>query len=543
MRGKWPSIAKAEFLVLTSRFRKQRYKIIAIAVLLSFCWATILSPAVISLVLELFFTGLDLELFLWSPGTMRLLIMALWLMLIAFPITNALSDITTAQWEILLSNNASTFDILVGTYIGSSPVYGLAILVFAPVIIAPLVIVCKVTFLGQALLYISLLFIVLGALWFSTLLCTALQAKLGSSMRGDDIAKALVVGFALVAVISVYGFLFFGQYMVEIVGLDLFRVFPFTWGADIIIWIALLFNNAGLSQSHIASVESMLGFNLATNVLLLSVFSFGLVVLGVKSADRFFTLGKGQRSEKVTTAGRENVILRVIRRLFVGSAGVLIVTAMKDFGRKTQNASKLAYGIVMAVILPIMIRLGVAGFTDPEGLFVVSGLVVSIMLSMAGGMTFGGIGFLDSRNQLWMLKSAPNGVNRFVRARVAESMLFALPMAIIASLAVSFVMGLGIIESVLVLTCAYLSLTGTIMIATGLTANNPNYEDTKSKAFKDNTGATVICIMIITQMTLLLLIEAGLRNPLAMIFAPGFSLLVVGILFTIVGTRRLSRPE
>jgi len=464
-------------------------------------------------------------------------------MLIIFPITDALSEIKTGQWEIMLSNNVSTRDMMIGTFVGSIPIYGIVVLVFGPVIISPFVLVYEVSLVGQVFIYLALFCVAIGALWFSNLLCTALQARLGNSPRGNDIAKALVMVLAIMVLVPMYGLIFFGASIVHVMGLDVFKVFPFTWGADLIVWLVILFNGISLSPSHIAAVESTLGFNLLTNMMLLLSFSVGIVGLAIVSADRLFSIGAGARTEQVITVGRENAVLRSIRRLSPSPSGVLLVTAMKDFGRKTQNMSKLAYGIVMAVVLPLMMRIGLTGFTDPVGLLVVSALIVSTMLSLAGGMTFGGIGFLDSKDQLWILKSASRGVEKFVKARITESMIFALPMAVISTLIVSYIVGLGVIESIIVLTNACLSLYGAIMIATGITAKNPNYEDTKSKAFKGNTGGTMITIMIIMQVTLLLLIETGLRNPLLIIFAPSIIMSLVGSVFTVVGTRRLARPE
>ena len=543
MRGNWYHIAKAEFLVLTSRFRKHRKSASIVVLIICAVWALLIVPIIMSLIIEWFGEGFDLVLILSFPGFMRSLIMSLWMMLIVFPITNALSEIKTGQWEIMLSNNVSTRDMMIGTFVGSIPIYGIVVLVFGPVIISPFVLVYEVSLVGQVFIYLALFCVAMSALWFSNLLCTALQARLGNSPRGNDIAKALVMVLAIMVLVPMYGLIFFGASIVQVMSLDIFSVFPFTWGADLIIWLVILFNGISLSPSHIAAVESTLGFNLLANMMLLLSFSVGMVGLAIVSADRLFSIGAGARTEKVITVGRENAVLRSIRRLSPSPSGVLLVTAMKDFGRKTQNMSKLAYGIVMAVVLPLMMRIGLTGFTDPVGLLVVSALIVSTMLALAGGMTFGGIGFLDSKDQLWILKSAPSGVEKFVKARIMESMIFALPMAIISTLIVSYIVGLGVIESIIVLTNACLSLYGAIMIATGITANNPNYEDTKSKAFKGNTGGTMITIMIIMQVTLLLLIETGLRHPFLMIFAPSIIMSLVGSVFTVIGTRRLARPE
>lgn len=156
MRGNWYHIAKAEFLVLTSRFRKHRKSASIVVLIICTVWALLIVPIIMSLIIEWFGEGFDLVLILSFPGFMRSLIMSLWMMLIIFPITDALSEIKTGQWEIMLSNNVSTRDMMIGTFVGSIPIYGIVVLVFGPVIISPFVLVYEVSLVGQVFIYLAL---------------------------------------------------------------------------------------------------------------------------------------------------------------------------------------------------------------------------------------------------------------------------------------------------------------------------------------------------------------------------------------------------
>ena len=119
-------------------------------------------------------------------------------------------------------------------------------------------------------------------------------------------------------------------------------------------WITVLFNGINLSASQIAGFGNILLFDLTFSVLL--TLGFSILVFGgsVIASDRVFTINAGQRTEQVTTVGRDNIVLRGVRRLFSGSFGSLLIVNMKDYFRKAQNLSKMFYGVVLAVVLPVM---------------------------------------------------------------------------------------------------------------------------------------------------------------------------------------------
>jgi len=98
-------------------------------------------------------------------------------------------------------------------------------------------------------------------------------------------------------------------------------------------------------------------------------------------------------------------------------------------------------------------------------------------------VTFGGIGFLESKDQLWIMKSAPHGVSKFAKARILESFFLAIPIAIVPSITVMIVFGFTIVEALVMLAYTYLSTCGAVLLSTGITANNPAYEDQRSSAF------------------------------------------------------------
>jgi len=536
------AIAKAEYFAQMSRFHRRRTVFMVAMALLGVAWAFIITPWLVSMFLNGLGTQFEALLMVSLPGVMRGVILMFWAMVFIFPISRALQEIKIGQWEIILSQNVSTRSLLFGTFAGKIPTYGLMVLYLAPVLITPFAQVFQVSLLGQTLSYIVIFLVAISTLWFSTVVCTAIQAKLGESSRGNDIAKGLSVGLGLIFIIPFYGLMYFSESFAEILGLDVFLLFPFTWGADLITWTTLHFNGLNLPVTIVDAFETMLVLPALLDVLLLGVFSIGMVGVGFASAGRFFNFGTGKQT-KVKTVGPENVFLRGLRRLLPGPFGVLVVTSFKDFTRKFQNVSQLALGLAMAVALPIIQQ---HLFTNDVPLFLIV-LMVSLVMGIFSGMIFGGIGFLESQDQLWIMKSAPKGVSKFVKARLTEAFLFAIPLAILPAVVVSIIVELGISELLLVLGNTYVMICGGVLVATGITANNPAYEDTKSSAFTTNKMISMMIISFTPQGILFAAIFFRafwiIDNIFYFILANSLPIILMGIVLCFIGTKRLARSE
>jgi hypothetical protein len=164
---------------------------------------------------------------------------------------------------------------------------------------------------------------------------------------------------------------------------------------------------------------------------------------------------------------------------------------------------------------------------------------------MISGMTFGGIGFLESKDQLWIMKSAPHGVSKFAKARITESLLLAFPIAIVPSITVTIVFGFDIFEALIMIAYTYWSTCGAVLLSIGITANNPAYENQKSSAFIINTFTSIFLIMIIIMLSFFLGIQvmtlyASLPLFMLLMSTP---LIVIGFFLYSVGIGRMSRVD
>jgi hypothetical protein len=557
MVRKWFHIAKADFYVLTAGLRNHRRLYSAAFYALGIAWAVYGAPLLIDWALNAIMpmSAIRAMLMIMFPGLMRSAMMVLWIMLLLFPMTKALEEIKIGHWEIFLSNNVKTRDILVGGFLGGLPLYGLVTLFLAPLIITPFMLAFKVSLIGVALIYTVLVLTVLTVLWLSNFVTAAIKSKLGDASRGDDIAKALSFVIAFAAILPMYGLIFAAPIMTEILGTDIFLLMPFTWSADVVSWIAITFNGIGLTGPEVAFFGTILQLDLLVSALLVSVFSVGILGLTLGAAGRVFTITAGARTERITTTGRENFVLRGLRNLSGDSFGTLLVINMKDYFRKAQNLSKMFYGVVLAIVLPIMMTLFADYGTELSLMDVISSF--GMMFALVGAFPFVGTGFLESKDQLWVIQSAPRGASRFIKSRLAMAAIADVFLSLIVVATLTYVLGLGAVDALLLLVFGFLVVIGSSMVAIGVTARNPNYEDTKSPAHQANMMMAIMIPMFAMMGSILVFIflaVTGLNVVLESYIEPfvfevlfaligPVVLLGVGSIFVISGIRSLSSPD
>ncbi|MHA2210922.1 MAG: hypothetical protein ACXABV_17345, partial [Candidatus Thorarchaeota archaeon] len=149
--GNWFHIAKAEFQVQTSGFKSNRTALAMGAFALGFVWALIIAPFMMAFVVTEILEIPQSVATMVMPGLMRAGVMFIWLILLILPLSSALQEVKVGQWEILLSNNVNTREILVGSFAGKLAIYGLYVLYLAPLLVAPFAQALEVSYLGQGL--------------------------------------------------------------------------------------------------------------------------------------------------------------------------------------------------------------------------------------------------------------------------------------------------------------------------------------------------------------------------------------------------------
>jgi hypothetical protein len=336
------------------------------------------------------------------------------------------------------------------------------------------------------------------------------RTKFAKTARGRDIGKALSLVLALPMIAVMYAIIGGGllkalanpgtSEMVRII----LSLLPSSWGAEVIVGFTSNPGNIGA-----ASFETLIQFGG------LIVFFAAVLWLGAKAANRAYSI------EPTTfTASRakpDGFFYRTVRYLGGGgSFGALLVSVFKNYGRRLENLSRIAY--IVGLIAMVNIFFGV-GQEDPEGALLM-GLFLFPFLAVlvVGQVTAGG------KESLFIYKKTPFGVGRFVNARLLQSWLVAVPIAAVIT-AVSVV---SISQATLVSLLTYIG--------------NPE--------FSENTRAQMLGLMINAQVVMFLSI--GIFIGSGMVLNLGFfdTLLLqtaviwlLGIVFLYLGKKRFSRIE
>lgn len=125
--------------------------------------------------------------------------------------------------------------------------------------------------------------------------------------------------------------------------------------------------------------------------------------------------------------------------------------------------------------------------------------MISIMIGVVGVFPFAGTGFLESKDQLWIIRSAPKGASRFMRARIATGFMMAIPLSLTPSILMAILFNMTPLLTLQIFVTSFIVVCGSVMVAMGITAQNPNYEDTKSAAHQ----TVLVSSMMLTQFTLI----------------------------------------
>jgi hypothetical protein len=267
----------------------------------------------------------------------------------------------------------------------------------------------------KAVIIITFVITFLSALWIGTVIAAILRTKLGKTVRGKDVGRALSVVLALPMIAVVYA-IYGGGLLTALTSSETsgmlkaaLSVLPSSWGAEI-------FVNFASNPSNVAAV----GLETLTRLGGLGVFFAATLWLGTKAANRAYSL------ETVTfiapKAKPDGYFYKTIGYLGGnGSSGRLLVSIFKDYGRRLENLSWILYVAVLLAMLRIFIS---DPFAKPEdALLQLSAFGIPFLGAFVVGTVSRG------RETVFIYKKAPFGIGKFVKARLLQSWLVAVPIA------------------------------------------------------------------------------------------------------------------
>jgi hypothetical protein len=438
-----------------------------------------------------------------------------------------MKEVKAEEQEIFLSAPIKASDILLGKFIGQMPFYAIGITLivgFFTAVLKPL----RLDFLQIVITIIISVITLLSALWIGILITAILRTRLGRTSRGKDIGKALSMIIVLPVVALIYAIMSGGMLKAladprtsgtvnAILGW-----LPSSWSAKV---ISSFTSNPG---NLAASGFEALGWSGA--VLL---FFVATLWLGTKIASRVYSLEITPFASSRVKPDR--AFYNTIKHLGGGrSFGTLLVSIFKDYLRRLQNLSRIAYIIGLLILLNIFF----VESDDPRGTLV----IVQFMLPMLAAFVIGEV-TLRGKENLFIYRNTPSGEAKVVKARLVQGWLIVIPISALMALGTLIRIPhfplytcLGYIGLIMLAATAY------VAFALGLFLTLPPFTE-KSVEFGINIFILSLSSFMLFIASRIILKQINIKG---LIYIQLLNILlswVVGFFFLYLGTRNLKRIE
>ena len=522
---KWLVVARNEYRIRINNIRIIRPYFPILAIGLLAVYVLFIAPAFISLFID------DLLAFFLSQVALVMVPIIMFLLffyLIILPITYTLQGMQAGQVEIFLAAPVKPSDVLLGEFLGVMPFYAVAVTVVAGFFTAAL------SPLGLDILQIAIIVMIfvvtsLSSLWIGTVIAALVRTKFAETARGRDIGKALSLVLALPMIAVMYAIM--GGGFLEALAdpatsgivRGILSLLPSSWGAELIVYFA---NNPG----NISAV----GFETLTRFGGLVVFFIAVLWLGTKVSSRAYSIEPTTFTTSV--AKPDGVFYRFVRYLGGGgSFGTLLVSVFKDYGRRLENLSRIAYIFAIFVMVNVFL---VRGFSDPEGLLIMAQFLFPFLAVFMVGQVV-----VHGKENLFIYKKTPSGVERFVKAKLLQGWLIAVPTAAVIT-AISLILApqTSTVSLLVYIVLITLLVAANVALALGLALLNPQF----SESARAQMGGLMINANIAMFASIgvfigsMVVLDLGIFNTLLL---QNTVIWLLGIIFLYLGKTKLSRIE
>lgn len=510
---KWLVVARNEYRIHTSRIRKIRPYFPYLVIGLLAVYVAFIAPAVVNLFIDDFLAFILSQV---AVAMMQIILFMIFFYFIIIPITYTLKEVQTGQLEIFLAAPIKSSDVLLGEFLGVVPFYAIAVTAIAGFFTAALN-PLGLDIVQMAIIIMIFVVTLLSGLWIGTVIAALLRTKLGKTARGRDIGRALALVIALPMIVLMYAIM--GGGLLEALANPetsgtvkaILGLLPSSWGAEVIVGFA---SNPG----NITAV----GFETLTRFCGLVAFFGAALLLGTKAAGRAYSLEP--TTFIASKAKPDGVFYKAVKYLGgSGSFGTLLVSVFKDYSRRLENLSKIAYIVGLLVVLNIFLVKSEYAY---ESMMEITPLIFSVLaVFVVGEVT------LRGKESLFIYKKAPSGVRRLVSARLLQGWLVMLPITAAITAVRTILLPQTTFISLLTNTgILALIVAAYVAFALGLSLLNP--------AFSRKSGSFMVNMMIIPQtgVALLIITESNWGLYIPMIW-------FIGIVFLYLGMRKLSRIE
>ncbi|MHA2281814.1 MAG: hypothetical protein ACXAC5_13305 [Promethearchaeota archaeon] len=491
----WKVIAKNEIKLRTSKFRNHRKLFFITLYLLLFLWAFIAAP----FLFDLFIPTLAIQFSSVFKLVVALIIesvmMMLFLMLVMYPLNNVYRESEIGFKETLISTPVKANDIFLGEFLGKSPIYSMAVLIFAPVVVGLINPLIDLTFIQYITIYGSAFGLVYFASLIGTIIASWFEHKISKSEKARDLGKALIWVFTILLVVIMYAVMFFLNFLLAHPELKNWLAFyPSFWFSNLILY----------------SIDPILLdafiLNIWISLILVVIIPVSILYISYKKAELFYTLESGTEKSSVTIVEYDNIFYMMVRKASGRKWGGLIVIQLKRFLRKKANFGRIAYVVGLVGFISWFI-------SQMSGDFFGLTLATTMTIALGGGMAsmmLGHLAFIDSKDILWVYKRSPRGLKGLVYSYLLAMFVLNTFIAIFITILFSNFANLDLISAVIFFIEYLLFSQISMSQAMGIQCLSPAYGE-KDSNMKGNAIISMVLLqpILFLPMILIFLIDMG----------------------------------
>jgi hypothetical protein len=452
-------------------------------------YVAFIAPAVVSPFIDEFLAFIITQA---AVPLVQIVLFMFFFLLIMLPISDTLRELETGQLEIFLAAPIKPSEVLLGEFLGRMPFYAIVITVITGIFTA-LLTPLGLDMVQNAIIIMIFIITLLSAFWIGIVIAAILRTKLGKTTRGKDVGRALAVVIVLPVIAVVYAIL--GGGLLEALvdpgtsGMvrAVFSVLPSSWGAEVFISFA---SNPG----NIGAV----GFETLTRFGGLLAFFVAVLWLGAKAANRAYSLEPTTFTS--SRAKPDGFFYKTIRYVGGGSSfGTLLASIFKDYSRRLENLSWIVYVVGLITMLRIFISDPSSEPTDQ--LLFLSELAIPFLAAFVVGTVSRG------KDTLFIYKKSPSGMGKFVKAKLLQSWLVAVPIAAALMVVSTVLVPQTTLTSLLINTIwGSLRTLASVALVLGLALINPIF----AEGSRERNLSIMINLMVVLFATIGL--EIGLRR-------------------------------
>jgi hypothetical protein len=256
--------------------------------------------------------------------------------------------------------------------------------------------------------------------------------------------------------------------------------------------------------------------------------------LGTKVANRAYSVEP--TTFTASSAKPDGWFYGIIKYIGGGkSFGTLLVSVFKDYSRRLENLSKIIY--VVGLIALVNIFFG-GGHEDPESAIIMGLFLFPFLAVLVVGQVTGG-----GKENLFIYKKSPFGIGRFVKAKLLQSLLVAVPIgAILTLISLVQVPQLAIIDLLAFTGFLAQLVSGNVFLAIGLSLLNPQ--------FSQNAREQMVGLIVNAQVAMFVSIGIFIGSMVIFdlgifitLFLQTLAIWLLGIIFLFLGKRKFNQME